>query len=298
MKSSSPRRRSLFRSRWFRLAMVVALLGVGVKSWLWWRDRGGGITETYTPVSDAQRDTSNVLPGNPANPKQQLRDWAKRAMIDIPKNVRDYSAILMKRERSGGTLSPGQAMFVKVRHQPFSVYLYFLTPESRKGEEALYVEGRNDGSLLGHATGLMGNLGTLALSPTGAVAMYGQRHPIMDIGILNLTRRLLEAAEKHLDSPDCHVRYLPQAKINGHPYLCIEAIIPFPTAKRPHGAQVARIFVDRQLDVPIRYEQYDWSGIAGDKPELAEQYTYLDLKVNRGFTDLDFDVKNPNYQFP
>ena len=38
---------------------------------------------------------------------------------------------------------------------------------------------------------------------------------------------------------------------------------------------------------------YDWSG----KPQLLEEYTYLNLKLNNGFTDADFDVRNPNYQF-
>ncbi|MBI1903218.1 MAG: DUF1571 domain-containing protein, partial [Planctomycetia bacterium] len=33
------------------------------------------------------------------------------------------------------------------------------------------------------------------------------------------------------------------------------------------------------------------------KPELTEEYTYLKIKVNNGFTDADFDVKNPNYKF-
>ena len=50
--------------------------------------------------------------------------------------------------------------------------------------------------------------------------------------------------------------------------------------------------------MPVRYEQYDWSGDAADKPELMEQYTYLELKLNNSFTDADFDVRNPNYGFP
>ncbi len=50
--------------------------------------------------------------------------------------------------------------------------------------------------------------------------------------------------------------------------------------------------------MPIRYEQYDWSGVAGDRPELVEQYTYLDLKLNVGLTDADFDKRNPSYSFP
>jgi hypothetical protein len=28
-----------------------------------------------------------------------------------------------------------------------------------------------------------------------------------------------------------------------------------------------------------------------------EEYTYLNMKVNNGFTDADFDIKNPNYHF-
>ena len=28
-----------------------------------------------------------------------------------------------------------------------------------------------------------------------------------------------------------------------------------------------------------------------------EEYTYLNLKLNNGFTDADFDVKNPSYKF-
>ena len=36
---------------------------------------------------------------------------------------------------------------------------------------------------------------------------------------------------------------------------------------------------------------------AGAEPELMEEYTYLNLKLNNGFTDADFDIKNPNYRF-
>ena len=32
-------------------------------------------------------------------------------------------------------------------------------------------------------------------------------------------------------------------------------------------------------------------------PELIEKYTYLNLKLNNGFTETDFDIKNTNYHF-
>ena len=60
---------------------------------------------------------------------------------------------------------------------------------------------------------------------------------------------------------------------------------------------LARIFVDDELNLPIRYESYDWPEKPGGPPELIEEYTYLNLKLNNGFTDADFDIRNPNYQF-
>ncbi len=60
---------------------------------------------------------------------------------------------------------------------------------------------------------------------------------------------------------------------------------------------VAQIYVDDELNLPIRYEAYDWPAEEGGKPQLTEEYTYLNLKLNNGFTDADFDIRNPNYQF-
>ena len=45
-------------------------------------------------------------------------------------------------------------MFVKVRQKPFSVYMYFLAPEDRKGQEANHVEGLQRRQTLGHTSGL------------------------------------------------------------------------------------------------------------------------------------------------
>ena len=60
---------------------------------------------------------------------------------------------------------------------------------------------------------------------------------------------------------------------------------------------MARIYLDDQLNLPIRYEAYDWPDQPGDKPVLLEEYTYVNLKINQGLTDADFDVHNPQYGF-
>jgi hypothetical protein len=58
---------------------------------------------------------------------------------------------------------------------------------------------------------------------------------------------------------------------------------------------IARIFVDDAMNVPVRYEAYDWPKNAGGAPELIEAYTYVNMKFNVGLTDADFDRNNPAY---
>ena len=79
--------------------------------------------------------------------------WAKQGLAEFTK-VQDYSCTLVKHERIDGTLGEHEYIFVKVRHQPFSVYTYFLGPARVKGQEAIFVDGSNDDSLLAHGNGI------------------------------------------------------------------------------------------------------------------------------------------------
>ena len=52
------------------------------------------------------------------------------------------------------------------------------------------------------------------------------------------------------------------------------------------------------MNVPIRYAAYSWPKDPGGKPVLEEEYTYLDVKLNVGLGEIDFDPDNPGYDFP
>jgi hypothetical protein len=67
--------------------------------------------------------------------------------------------------------------------------------------------------------------------------------------------------------------------------------------KPQYDFHLARVFLDRELNVPIRYEAYGWPSHPGAPLPLLEEYTYMDLKVNIGLTDADFDASNANYRF-
>jgi len=221
--------------------------------------------------------------------------WAKAGLAEIEK-INDYSATLAKRERIGNKLGDYEYLFAKIRHRPFSVYLYFLSPNNIRGQEVIFIDGKNNGNMWAHTIGVRDALvGTVSLKPDGLIAMQGQRYPLTEIGLLNLTRRLVDIAEQDTHYGECEVKFFQGAKINDRVCTCLQVVHPVP--RRNFLFHVARIYVDDEISVPVRYEAYDWPKEAGGAPELTEEYTYLNLKVNNGFTDEDFDIHNPKYRF-
>ncbi len=244
----------------------------------------------------AQNTPQNQVPANPnEHPLEPALRMAYAAIQNINANIQDYSAVMVKRERVGGKLNEQEFMYIKIRHKPFSVYMYFLGPEKLRGQEAIYVEGQNNGNLLGHGVGIKKIAGTVPLQPTGALAMAGQRYPITEIGFLNLTKRLIEVAEQDKKFGECEVKFYQGAKINGRLSTCIQVMHPVP--RKNFRFHKALVFVDDELNIPVRYEAYDWPATPGGPPQLLEEYTYTDIKLNNGFTDADFSENNPSYHF-
>ena len=49
--------------------------------------------------------------------------------------------------------------------------------------------------------------------------------------------------------------------------------------------------------MPVRYAAYTWPETPSEKPLLLEEYTYVNMKINVGLTDKDFDDHNESYGF-
>jgi hypothetical protein len=261
-----------------------------------------GTPPARPPQLVAERNDVNPRPApvapDIANPNEHplmpaLR-WAYDGIGNIEK-LQDYSATLAKRERINGKVLEYEYMFVKVRHKPFSVYMHFLAPAALKGQEVLYVEGQNSGKMWAHGVGMRAMFGTVSIEPTSAVAMHNQHYPLTELGILNMVRRLVEVAEQDKKYGECDVKFFKGAKVNNRVCTCIQVVHPVP--RRNFIFHEAKIFVDDELNLPIRYESYDWPKTPGGPPELVEEYTYLNLKLNNGFTDADFDIRNDAYSF-
>ena len=251
----------------------------------------GDVAKGNVGAADAQ-----AVAGGGVHPLQPALELAQKGLGQLRSTIKDYSCTVVKRERIDGKLKDHEYMFAKVRHEPFSVYLYFLAPDDVKGQEVIWVEGQNDGNMLAHAgSGVRAMVGTVSLKPNGALAMQGNRYAVTEIGVENLAKRLVEVAEHDKQFGECEVNFYPNAKVNGRICTCVQVVHPVP--RRNFRFHLARVFIDDEYLIPIRYEAYDWPQEAGGQPVLMEEYTYMNVKINNGFTDADFDPKNSAYKF-
>jgi hypothetical protein len=258
---------------------------------------GGGFNQANVPQQAQSQPAAAALPATQQHPLVPALEMALKTKAVMDATLKDYSATVVKRERINGELGEPEYAFVKIRNQPFSVYMRFLSPKKVVGQEAMYVDGKNDNKMFAHAPpdSLKGKFGTVSLLPTAPMAMAGQRYPITELGIVNLTKRLIEVGNHDKQFGECDVKFFQGAKVNGRDCTMIQVTHPVP--RRNFLFHIARIYMDNELNMPIRYEAYEWPQQPGGDPVLLEEYTYMNLQINQGFTDADFDTRNPAYAF-
>ncbi len=227
---------------------------------------------------------------------------AEEAVKRIDKSIKDYTCTMVKRERVNNELGNYEYIRTKIRHAsadgkvPFSVYMQFRKPEAIKGREVIYVKGKNNNKMIAHEGGWKGRLmPSVWLAPTSMLAMRGCRYPATEAGIRTLCVRLMEKGKRDRQRGECDVKTIKNVKINKRPCTCIQVTHPKP---RPYfDYHIARVYIDEEYNLPVRYEAFEWPKREGGEPVLLEEYTYLNLKFNVGLTDKDFDSKNETYNF-
>ena len=213
----------------------------------------------------------------------------EEAIERVESEVRDYSCKFIKRERVNGKLLDHQIIYLRVRHQPFSVYMYFLAPDDVKGRQVVYIAGKNDGNLLALSEGLVGKLGPILLAPDSPLAMEDQRYPITNVGMLNLMKLFHEVCQADQQHDGCRVRRVNGAKVGKR--ACTVTEVVHPEKRDGMKYHKARIFFDNELQVPIRFEAYLWPEKDGEEPPLLEEYMYTNLKLNQDYEDDDFTIR-------
>ncbi len=248
------------------------------------------VASRIAPQATTSPINLDLQPGE--HPLMPAMRFAQDGLARVDTTIADYSAMLIKEERIDGELHEKEVAFIKVRHNPFAVYMYFLKPN--KGRECLYNAGPNGttGLLIARDSGFRKRLGRFELDPNGRIAMSGQKYPITKLGVRNLVTELITVATNDTQFGECDVQ-TKQSVINGRPTTLVEVV--HPTPRQNFRFHKAEIFIDNEFKLPVRYASYMWPQQPGGAPPLEEAYTYLNLKVNNGYTDADFDKENTEY---
>lgn len=251
------------------------------------------------------RKDKNMEVSAESHPLDPALEIARERLQEIEKTLFDYEATLTTRERIGNTLTEPKTMAVRIREEkkdgakvvtPLSAYLRFMSPGSVKGQEVLWVKDKNNNKLLGHQGGTLGRFTpSVWLDPKGPIAMRGSRYPITEIGITNLVNKLIEKGERDRKYGEVEVRFDEKATVAGRPATLIE--VKHPTPRPYFDFHIAQIYIDKELNLPVRYAAYSWPKPGSNEPELLEEYTYTNVKPNVGLTDKDFDPHNKSYGF-
>ena len=263
------------------------------------------LKEPVLYVADAARQA----PIHQNHPLMPLLQVCNDSLAHCQRNIRDYSTLLVKREKVKGVLMDHQFISTKIRHErtdvngrvttPFSVYMKFEGPQDLKGREVIWIKGQNKDKLIAHeGDGLIGFF-SIWLDPQGKKAMADQRYPISQIGIENLLIQLVERSKRNMRAgqpDDFQVRLIKEGvSVDGRPCTLLE--IQHPVRRAYLDTHVARMFIDNQYKIPIRYAAWDWPERPGEPPALIEEYTYQNLKLNLGFDDAHFSHRNKEYNF-
>ena len=131
---------------------------------------------------------------------------------------------------------------------------------------------------------------TVRVAPDSESARRESRYPITELGLENVARRLIEKAEEDRkcdpDGTNTQVTFFRNARVDGR--ICTRIRVVHPRPDENMSFHIANVFVDEQLNVPIRVEGYDWPVDNSNEPVLLEEYTYTRLRLNVGLTEADF----------
>jgi hypothetical protein len=290
------------RRAWLLLPGLV-LLGAAVCWWL--TEPLEGKLRHASTASPAAVPVATISPTGefPAWPAVRIEGAAaKELLLSTLLTVRErlgsvagYTATFHKRERLKGVLGPEQTLLLKLRHDPFAVYLKYLSPTP--GKEAVYAAGHHDNKVIAHSGGIARLLvPRLAVPPEHPLALADNRHAITEAGLANLTDRLIGFRRLDLVDPEAVTILDRTTDDQGQERLRSIHTHPHANPERPFAR--VEVLYDCESRLPVQIESYDWPAADHTGPLLlAERYRYDDLDLGAELSDLDFDPANPSYSF-
>jgi outer membrane lipoprotein-sorting protein len=199
--------------------------------------------------------------------------------------IDDYVCRFSQKELIKGKIREEKNLILKFK-KPQQIYLRW-TEGSDKGNEAIYVEGKNKNKLTVHLSGLWKFI-TVSVDPNGSRAMKDRRHPITEAGIGHVIQLMADNYSRAINDKECVISKAEDAEVSGRKAILFKATFP---PDKGYYNHIINIWIDRDLSLPVKIVVY------GKNKELLEEYIFEDIKIGAGLKDKDFDTKNPDYNF-
>jgi hypothetical protein len=248
-----------------------------------------GLRAADTPVA---HNTANLEKAKATDMEQALL-FASTAR-DKFANVKDYRALFLRDEYLEGALKENY-LILKVRHEPFSVYMEWLAPESKKGRKTVYVDGQNDGKMRVRER-IAGSFAvTVSLDPQESIKRNESRHTIKEAGYKNLITKYADSwkKEKDLNCNKVEIQEGPieirlpdkQVKLDCNVVTTIHDL----KDRGKFTFYRSKLYFNKETGQLVRVEAFDWPETDGPaEGRLVERYTYLNIETDVGLTDADF----------
>lgn len=212
-------------------------------------------------------------------------------LIEAKRNygaVKDYTCTLASEENVRGKLLEQNVIQLKVRTEPFSIFMRWIAPKQNQNQEVAFISGRNNNKMRVKSN-VLGNkiIGFVSIDPHDPRVMDHSRHTILEAGIGNMIDQTIRAWEKERATGKTEVR-ISESSYNDRKCYRVETIN---TERRPDSyCYRGVIYLEQQSKLPIRLENYDWPRVGGPADgELLERFSYINLQFNVGLSDRDFD---------
>ena len=112
------------------------------------------------------------------------------------------------------------------------------------------------------------------------------------MGFANVTELLISLIQQDMRRDplalNTKVNFYRNAKVNDR--VCTRIMVTHPQPDLILEFAEGNVFVDDELHVPIRIEAATWSNHMGESKPLLFEYTFTQLQLNVGLTDVDFQV--------
>jgi hypothetical protein len=235
----------------------------------------------FSPAAPPQ--ATSQAPPNPVDEPLRLVSEARQAF----QGVKDYTCLLVSRERIQGELQPENVVSMYVRQEPFSIYMRWQAPKALEDQEVCHVAGRNNGMMRVHSSGLLGLVGFVNLDPRDPRVFEHSRHDITEAGIGHLNEQYDRywQAERPL-----HRLHVACADYEFDHRWCTRVEASYPGSKPgEYYAYRSVIYFDREHHLPIRVENYGWPRPGGPSGgDLLESYSHVALRLNVNLADQVF----------